>query len=228
MLSVCHVATAVGRIALLMLGVMPSWPAMAWADLVPLTGGTSGFNQIFSSIIEFRATGPDVSMSGSDPLVSGVACQGGCPAGSIVTASLHTDFAPNGGVTYHGISLPVNDAPVAGSVTLSWNAVAAPIVMPSVVGGPFTISEPFSVTDHVGFNSCQNCIPGVSSIDGSGVGIAMFSFAPFGTHDWRLTSAAWTIVTPEPSAVVLVASVLGGLGVWAWRQSRRCSDRAAH
>jgi len=46
MLSVCHVATAVGRIALLMLGVMLSWPAMDWADAitVPLTGGTSGFN----------------------------------------------------------------------------------------------------------------------------------------------------------------------------------------
>src|SRR5215467_4749191 len=172
MLSVCHVATAVGRIALLMLGVMLSWPAMAWADAVTLTGGTSAFN---GGTIEFRAIGPGVTMFGADPFVFEVACKGGCAAGSVVTASLHTDFAPIGGVTYHGISLGVSDAPVPGSVTLSWNVVAAPIVMPSVVGGPFTISEPFSVTDHVGFNFCQNCIPGVSSIDGSGVGIAMFS-----------------------------------------------------
>src|SRR5215831_5725055 len=225
MLSICHVATAVGRIALLMLGVMLSWPAMAWADAVTvaLTGGTSGFNQIFSSIIEFRATGPGVTMFGADPFVFGVACKGACPAGSVVTASLHTDFAPIGGVTYHGISLGVNDAPVPGSVTLSWNVVAAPIVMPSVVGGPFTISEPFSVTDHVGFNFCQNCIPGVSSIDGSGVGIATFWFAPFGPsfpNDWIQTSAAWTIMTPEPSAIMLVATVLGGLGVCAWRHLR--------
>src|SRR5262249_19961257 len=149
-----------------------------------------------------------------------VACKGGCAAGSVVTASLHTDFAFGGSVTYHGISLPVNDAPVPGSVTLSWNLVAAPIVMPSVVGGPFTISEPFSVTDHVGFRFCQTCIPGVSSIDGSGVGIAMFSFAPCGTRDWMLTNAAWTIMTPEPSAIVLVATVLGGLGVCAWRRLR--------
>jgi len=92
--------------------------------------------------------------------------------------------------------------------------------MPSVVSGPFTISEPFTVTDHVGFGSCQNCIPGVSSIDGSGVGIATFSFAPFGTHDWMLTNAAWTIMTPEPSAIVLVATALGGLGVRAWRRLR--------
>jgi hypothetical protein len=222
MLSVCHVAAAVGRIALLMLGVMLSWPAMDWANAitVPLTGGTSGFN---GGTLEFHAIGPDVAMSGIDPFVTGVACNGGCPAGSVVTASLHTDFAFGGGVTYHGISLPVNDAPVPGHVTLSWNVVAAPIVMPSVVGGPFTISEPFSVTDHVGFNSCQNCIPGVSSIDGSGVGIATFSFAPFGPsfpNDWIQTSAAWTIMTPEPSAIMLVATVLGGLGVCAWRHLR--------
>src|SRR5215470_4054681 len=102
MLSVCHVATAVGRIALLMLGVMLSWPAMAWADAVTLTGGTSGFNQ---STIEFRATGPDVAMFGADPFVAGVACKGGCAAGSVVTASLRTDFAFLGSVTYHGISL---------------------------------------------------------------------------------------------------------------------------
>lgn len=218
MLSVCHVATAVGRIALLILGVTLSWSAMAWADsvTVPLTGGTSGFN---GGTLEFHATGPDVAMSGIDPFVTGVACNGGCAAGSVVTASLHTDFAFGGGVTYHGISLPVNDAPVPGSVTLSWNVVAAPIVMPSVVGGPFTISEPFSVTDHVGFLFCQDCIPGVSSINGSGVGMATFSFAPFGTNGWRLTNAAWTI-TPEPSAIILVATALGGLGVCAWRHLR--------
>ena len=176
MLAIHHLAAAAGRIALLMLGVMLSWPAMAWADAVtvPLTGGTSGL--VFGTV-EFSATGPDVAMFGADPFVFEVACSKGCAAGSVVTASLHTDFAFGGGVTYHGISLPVNDAPVRGSVTLSWNVVAAPIVMPSVVGGPFTISEPFSVTDHVGFGSCQTCIPGVSSIDGSGVGIATFSFA---------------------------------------------------
>ena len=176
MLVIHDLAPLAGRIALLMLGVMLSWPAMAWADAVtvPLTGGTSGFN---NSTIEFNATGPGVAMFGADPFVTGVACNGGCPAGSVVTASLHTDFAFGGGVTYHGISLPVNDAPVPGHVTLSWNVVAAPIVMPSVVSGPFTISEPFSVTDHVGFGSCPNRIPGVSSIDGSGVGIATFSFA---------------------------------------------------
>src|SRR5215467_8520852 len=176
MLSVCHVATAVGRIALLMLGVMLSWPAMDWADAitVPLTGGTSGFN---GGTLEFRATGPGVAMFGADPFVTGVACNGLCPAGSVVTASFRTDFAPIGGVTYHGISVPVNDTPIPGFANLSWNVVAAPIVMPSVVSGPLTISEPFSVTDHVGFGSCPNCIPGVSSIDGSGVGIATFSFA---------------------------------------------------
>ena len=102
MLSVCHVATAVGRIALLMLGVVLSWPAMAWADAVTLTGGTSAFN---GGTIEFRATGPGVTMFGADPFVFGVACKGACPAGSVVTASLHTDFAPIGGVTYHGILL---------------------------------------------------------------------------------------------------------------------------
>ena len=152
MLSVCHVATAVGRIALLMLGVMLSWPAMDWADAitVPLTGGTSGSN---GGTLAFRATGPGVAMFGADPFVTGVACNGLCPAGSVVTASFRTDFAPIGGVTYHGISVPVNDTPIPGFANLSWNVVAAPIVMPSVVSGPFTISEPFSVTDHVGFGS---------------------------------------------------------------------------
>jgi len=219
MLAIHHLATAAGRIALLMLGVMLSWPAMAWADAVtvPLTGGTTGFN---GGTLEFRATGPDVAMFGADPFAFPAACHDGCAPGSVVTASLRTDFAPIGSVTYHGILLPVNDAPVPGFVTLSWNVVAAPIVMPSVVGGPFTISEPFSVTDHVGFNFCQNCIPGVSSIDGSGVGIAMFSFAPFVSNTWIQTSAAWTIMTPEPSAIMLVATVLGGLGVCAWRHLR--------
>ena len=56
-------------------------------------------------------------------------------------------------MTYHGISVPVNDTPIPGFANLSWNVVAAPIVMPSVVSGPFIISEPFSVTDHVGFGS---------------------------------------------------------------------------
>jgi len=89
MLSVRDVATAVGRIALLMLGLTLSWPAMAWADSVPLTGGTSGFN---GGTLEFHAIGPDVAMSGIDPFVTGVACNGGCPAGSVVTASLRTDL----------------------------------------------------------------------------------------------------------------------------------------
>ena len=225
--SVRHVATAVGRIALLMLGVALSWLAMAWADAitVPLTGGTAGFNVPNGGTVEFRATGPDVAMFGADPFFApqGVACNGGCAAGSVVPASLHTDFAFTGSVIYHGIPLPVNDAPVPGSVNLSWNVVAAPIVMPSVVGGPFTISEPFSVTDHVGFGSCPNCIPGVTSIDGSGVGIATFSFAPFGPfspNSWIQTNATWTIVTPEPSAIVLATTALVGLGVCVWRRLR--------
>ena len=35
-------------------------------------------------------------MFGADPFVTGVACNGLCPAGSVVTASFRTDFAPIG------------------------------------------------------------------------------------------------------------------------------------
>src|SRR5215470_3639024 len=43
---------------------------------------------------------------------------------------------------------------------------------------------------------------------------------PFCGYTATGIDGTWIVTTPEPSAIVLVATVLGGLGVCAWRRSR--------
>src|SRR5262249_10825509 len=49
---------------------------------------------------------------------------------------------------------------------------------------------------------------------------AHYRWWPRGDCKPRVTNSAWTIVTPEPAAAILVATALGGLRVCAWRRLR--------
>lgn len=200
-------------LALLALLVLAS-PAAAVNVNVLLTDGTITFN---GSTVELHATGPNLVVSGFDPFVIPLpACLGLCQPGEVVPAGMNVSFAFGGAVTYAGMNVSVIDSGLPPFATLSWTVTADPILMPPL-GDPFTVTEPFLITLHVGLDNCPNCIPGVTGIDATGSGIATFSFAQSG-RAWDQTSAVWTIQTPEPGTWLLLATGCIGLTWLRWRR----------
>jgi hypothetical protein len=204
------------------------WPALTSADSVdiPLTGGTLTIQNGGSDSF-LTATGPDFSIGApSGPFFVSPRCPIGppCSPGSSFSPSTSVFGAIQGGVTYAGVSRPINDqSAVPGTAFASWSAVADSILMPAI-GDSFTVTEPFSIALEVNFPNCATCFSGNGThIHATGAGVAAFSFAPttFGTPAWNLTSGAYEIVTPEPATGVLSVTALIIMGAAYLRRRRK-------
>jgi hypothetical protein len=108
----------------------------------------------------------------------------------------------------------------AGDPILDLQFLSSPFVVPPLDGSPvanvpFTLTTPISPT------------PTNPAFHLHGTGTMTFTFLgprpdlppPFGPA-WATGEAQWFVTTPEPSAILLAFTALGGLGVCAWRRRR--------
>jgi len=119
-----------------------------------------------------------------------------------------------GSFTYQGQTVTLGTPP---GPSLVIEFLSDPFVVPPLNGSPVA-DVPFTLTGGI-FNA------NIQAFDLHGSGSMMFTFAFPITETppiprWDSGTAQFVVTTPEPSAIVLVATALGGLGVGAWRRLR--------
>jgi len=204
-------------LALCLVGTVFGGPAAA--DLIELTSG--GTDRPFPPSAILTAAGAQFSMDVGLDAVSGIFTPGipYAPGATIVVHAANLGNDLRGFFTYQGqtFQLGTMSGP-DGFVDL----LSVPFVVPPIgAGAPITLHVPFTLTGGISPGPNVSGLPGLVL---HGTGDMAFTFsAPAGSifgPQWFGGSAVWVVTTPEPSAIVLVSTVLSGLGVCAWRRLR--------
>jgi hypothetical protein len=205
-------------LALCLVGTVFGSPAAA--DLIELTSGQT--SQPLPPVADLTLFGDQFA------LVARIGIPGGIifPSAELIVGTTVTvraawsggDAAP-GVYTYRGQTVPVG--PGAHEASLYVQFLSNPFVVPPLDGSPVA-TVPFTLTGIIS----PTLIPSPRlDLHGTGTMTAMF-FGPHPDHPifgdvWEnIGQVQWFVTTPEPSAIILVATALGGFGVCAWSRRR--------